>query len=227
MELGALVCIPRGPQCRICPAKTLCVAFRENRVAELPNLGKRATATARHFVAFIVEQNGRFLVRQRPAGVVNAHLWEFPNLEIALNQGGSGRESAHYSSKKSQSRLTSAATNRLPEPRITRAAKKMGLELSDAKPLCTVKHSITRYRITLEAFHVNLGGTSYTSPHSKRASSGVRVTHPSGNVGVWLTTAQMNRLAFSSAHKKILARLNLPKISDAMPETTRGTRVLP
>ena len=82
MELGALVCTPRNPQCRICPVKKLCVAFRENRVEELPNLGKREKATARRFVAFVVERNGKFLVRQRPAGVVNAHLWEFPNVEI-------------------------------------------------------------------------------------------------------------------------------------------------
>ena len=81
MELGALVCTPRNPLCRICPVNKLCVAFRENRVEELPNLGKRETATARRFVAFVVERNGKFLVRQRPAGVVNAHLWEFPNVE--------------------------------------------------------------------------------------------------------------------------------------------------
>ena len=82
MELGALVCTPRNPQCEICPVKKLCVAFREGRIGELPNLGKREAATARRFVAFVVERNGRFLVRQRPAGVVNAHLWEFPNVEI-------------------------------------------------------------------------------------------------------------------------------------------------
>ena len=46
MELGALVCTPRNPQCVICPVQKLCVAFRENRVDELPNLGKRAAATS-------------------------------------------------------------------------------------------------------------------------------------------------------------------------------------
>ena len=49
---------------------------------ELPNLGKRETATARRFIAFVIERDGKFLVRQRPAGIVNAHLWEFPNVEI-------------------------------------------------------------------------------------------------------------------------------------------------
>ncbi len=82
MELGALVCTPRTPRCANCPIKRLCVAFKENRVDELPNLGRRAAATARRFVAFVVESCGKFLVRQRPANVVNAHLWEFPNVEV-------------------------------------------------------------------------------------------------------------------------------------------------
>ena len=47
MEFGALVCSPRNPQCGICPVKKLCFAFKENRVEELPNLGKREAATAR------------------------------------------------------------------------------------------------------------------------------------------------------------------------------------
>jgi len=157
MELGALVCTPRKPQCRMCPVKRLCLAFRENRVEELPNLSKRSPATHRHFVAFIAEWNGRFLVRQRPVGVVNAHLWEFPDTEI-LN----GKFHAKL------------------------AAKKIwGAELTRIEPFCTLKHSITRYRITLEAFHVRL----------KKAPRRVD--------GVWRTPAQMDRLAFTAAHKKL------------------------
>jgi A/G-specific adenine glycosylase len=203
MELGALVCTPRNPQCEICPVKKLCVAFCEDRIGELPNLGKREAATTRRFVALVVERNGRFLVRQRPAGVVNAHLWEFPNVEIPPSPSSSGHQSVHYSGKKSQSRLTSAATIQKHDLEIVRAAKSLGIESATFQPLCTVKHSITRYRITLDTFHVNLGGTSYTSPHKKM---GRRVTPPS-EIGVWLTPAQMNRLAFTAAQKKILTHL--------------------
>jgi A/G-specific adenine glycosylase len=174
MELGALVCTPRNPQCEICPVNKLCIAFRENRVKELPNPGKRVTATARHFVAFVAGQNGRFLVRQRLAGVVNAHLWEFPNVEI------SGRQF---------------------NPKLT-AKNILGVAVSGIKPFCTVKHSITRYRITLEAFRVNLRGTSCTSPDPKRAMSRTRITRPS-ETGIWLTPAEMRGLAFTAAHKKL------------------------
>ncbi|HTV76229.1 MAG TPA: NUDIX domain-containing protein, partial [Candidatus Baltobacteraceae bacterium] len=157
MELGALVCTPRNAQCEICPIKKLCVAFKEKRVEELPNLGKRETATARRFMAFIVENKGRFLVRQRPAGVVNAHLWEFPNIEII--NGKSGAKLA--------------------------AKDILGVVPVQIEPISTVKHSITRYRITLEAFYVRL-----KNPPPKSA-------------GIWLTPGQINLLAFSSAHKKL------------------------
>jgi A/G-specific adenine glycosylase len=84
MELGALICTPRSPQCAICPLQKNCVALRTNRVDELPAIEKRQAATPRKFAAFIVEDNERWLVQQRPAGVVNAHLWEFPNVEISV-----------------------------------------------------------------------------------------------------------------------------------------------
>ena len=157
MELGALVCTPRSPQCLICPVKKLCVAFKENRVEKLPNLGKREGATARTFFAFIIERGGKFLVRQRPAGIVNAHLWEFPNIEIVNGKSN---------------------------PKLA-AKDVLGVAPVQIKPLSTVKHSITRYRITLEAFHVRLRNA------------------PPKSAGIWLTSEQLDSLAFSSAHKKL------------------------
>jgi A/G-specific adenine glycosylase len=157
MELGALVCTPRNPQCLICPVKKLCVAFKENRVEELPNLGKREAATARNFVAFVIERDGTFLVQQRPIGIVNAHLWEFPNFET------------NHEKKDAQEIFNSA----------------FNFKAEEFQPLCTIKHSITRYRMTLEAFHVRL----------KKL--------PKKLAGVWLSPKEFDSLAFSSAHKKL------------------------
>ena len=208
MELGALVCTPRQPKCPECPVRKLCVAFQENRVAELPNLGRRTATTARRFVAFVVGQRGRFLVRQRPAGVVNAHLWEFPNVEVeagilpAVEPGfqPGGKNADNFKPVKTPRKIpggrmppstaggTPAATT------LARVAKNLGFEFLDAKPLCTVKHSITRYRITLEAFRVQLGGRSSTAPKY----FGTRRAHSSENNGIWLTPAQLRKLAFTA-----------------------------
>ena len=157
MELGALVCAPRNPQCLICPVKKLCVAFKENRTEELPNLGKREAATARRFVAFVVEHRGRFLVRQRPENVVNAHLWEFPNVETNGHSLGAAEL----------------------------FKEQFGFSPPELLPLPVVKHSITRYRITLEAFRVPL----------KKA--------PKTVAGTWLSHAKFDTVAFTAAHKKL------------------------
>ncbi len=168
MELGALVCMPRNPQCLLCPVKKLCVAFAENRTEELPNLGKREAATARHFIAFAIEHQGKFLVRQRPAGVVNAHLWEFPNVE-----------------------------NIAAKPDVKEIFKSLfEMTLPEVRPLDTVKHSITRYRITLQAFAVSLQ------------------TLPKKADGVWKSPVQMRQLAFSSAHKKLASAAAKSILSD-------------
>ena len=159
MELGALVCLPRNPQCLVCPAQKLCAAFKEGRTEELPNLGIREKATARRFMAFVIEYQEKFLVRQRPAGIVNGHLWEFPNVEVTGLKDG----------------------------KALAARELFGVTAVKMEALITVKHSITRYRITLEAFCVNLESTKQI----KRRQ------------GVWKTPAQMRQLAFSAAHKKV------------------------
>ena len=162
MELGALVCTPRRPQCLACPVKKFCVACKAGRTEELPNLGKRETATARRFLAFAIERTGKFLVRQRPVGVVNAHLWEFPNVEV----GTATADPQEIVAELDALRLADLRTEKL-------------------APLCTVKHSITRYRLTLEAFVVSLKPS------------------PAPVDGVWKTLAQLERLAFTSAHGKV------------------------
>lgn len=130
MELGALVCTPRQPKCVACPVNKMCFAYRQDRVAEFPMLAARPKVTERRFMAFVARKENLVLVRQRPAGMVNAHLWEFPNVEIALDDN----------------------------PLATSAP----FEIAEARPICRIRHSITRYRILLEAYHARarrFGGT--------------------------------------------------------------------
>ena len=157
MELGALICTPRQPNCLDCPLQKNCAAHRENHVDSLPNLAKRIEPTKRIFTAFVVQKNNRFLVQQRPAKVVNAGLWEFPNVELA-----NGKTSLEIQ----------------PFQIIPRTL-----------PLCTIRHSITRYRITLNVFRAAL-------------KSRKEMSH-----GKWLSISEMKKLAFSSAHRQILEKL--------------------
>jgi A/G-specific adenine glycosylase len=132
MELGATICTPREPKCEECPLRRACVARRESVADQLPNLGQRVAATQRRFIAAVVQRDGRVLVRQRPAGVVNAHLWEFPNVEIPL---GARKVS------------------------VKRALEEeLGCGFDALEPLGTIRHSITRYRIAMEVVRAELDG---------------------------------------------------------------------
>lgn len=170
MELGATLCTPRQPSCLACPLSARCVARRKGLTGELPNLGERAKATAREFIALVVEHRSKFLVRQRPAGIVNANLWEFPNIE---------------------------ANPTTPTPAA--AAHSLGFALKSSKPFCVVNHSITRYRISLKAFRA-------------RSAAGTDATETNGR---WCSLSELDSLAFTSAHRKILRHLVAGRAAEA------------
>jgi A/G-specific adenine glycosylase len=180
MELGATVCAPRRPACAICPLRRYCVARRQGRTAQLPNLGPRQRPTARQFVALVLEHNRRFLVSQRPDGVVNACLWEFPNAEIGGTRGDSVR----------------TAKTLVPFPIV------------EPKLLCRIKHSITRFRLTLDVWRATLTG--------RRA--------PPMNSGRWHDLAAMSRLPFPSAHRRIVKMLAAIPSGNRPSQNSHGTR---
>lgn len=178
MELGALICTPQNPRCAECPVQLDCAAHRAGRAAELPNLRPRTKATERRVIAFVIEHNGRLLVRQRPTAAVNAHLWEFPNAEVGHNPAAI----THADSRDSLAQF---------------AREQLGLPLTNFAPLITVRHSITRYRITLKAHRARWTGKSNAAK----------------NAGRWLTVEELHALAFTSAHRKILKHLQTTAVT--------------
>ena len=165
MELGALVCTPRSPQCPRCPLAARCVARRQGLAAQLPNLAPRAATTARRFLAFVAQHGDHFLVRQRPAGLINAHLWEFPGVEIEA-----------------------LAVNP-----VEQFCQQFNITPRRWTPLGVIKHAITRYRMSVEAFHAALP------------------RRPAAPAGHWRTRGELDALAFTSAHRKILGKLPPPR----------------
>lgn len=126
MELGAVTCTPGKPRCQACPLRSHCAAFRSPARSTVTLRSRRPKPTTKRVLAFVVERNGRFLVRRRPANLVNGGLWEFPNSEVT---GGSG--------------AWRRALRALP-----------GRSGQDPERLLRVEHSITRYRITLDVYRV-------------------------------------------------------------------------
>jgi A/G-specific adenine glycosylase len=81
MELGAMVCTPRGPRCGACPVTRLCRAARSDDPEAFPRPRKRPKPRPVSALAGIVERRGRVLMLRRPSSGLLGGLWEPPSVE--------------------------------------------------------------------------------------------------------------------------------------------------
>lgn len=81
MDFGATQCTPNSPHCSACPLCETCVAFREQRINELPVKSKKVKQRERHFTYLCIEYKGKIAIHQRGAGDIWQGLWEFPQEE--------------------------------------------------------------------------------------------------------------------------------------------------
>jgi len=82
MELGALVCLPREPDCAACPLEKLCAARALGRAADFPAPKARKAGVEVELEALLVERGGRILLHRRPEAGRMAGLWELPTREL-------------------------------------------------------------------------------------------------------------------------------------------------
>ena len=79
MELGALVCLPKNPNCVECPMKNICVAFASGAPSAFPVLKKKKKGP--HIIvgaAVTMNRKGEVLIAQRKQDDMLGGLWEFP-----------------------------------------------------------------------------------------------------------------------------------------------------
>ncbi|MBF1606902.1 MAG: A/G-specific adenine glycosylase, partial [Prevotella sp.] len=76
MDFGATQCTPNSPHCSACPLCETCVAFREQRINELPVKSKKVKQRERHFTYLCIEYEGKIAIHQRGAGDIWQGLWE-------------------------------------------------------------------------------------------------------------------------------------------------------
>jgi len=127
MELGALVCIPQNPRCKICPVAAHCLAFSLDLVSKRPVPGEPSKTIFIEMATGIVEHDGRMLIQKRKPTGVWPNLWEFP--------GG---------------RLEPGET---PEMALVREyLEETELAVGNLRKITTVQHSYTIYRVTLHCY---------------------------------------------------------------------------
>ena len=93
MDLGATLCSRSKPKCTSCPLMNTCVAYQQNRVAELPTPKPRKAIPEKYTTMLILQHGDEVLLEKRPSTGIWGGLWSFPETDakldfetIALNQ---------------------------------------------------------------------------------------------------------------------------------------------
>lgn len=134
MELGAVVCTPRQPQCPACPLRHACCARAAGQTEKFPLRARRPALRRRFTLAAVVEHHGKVLVRQRPAGGVNGGLWEFPGLELPTATARSDAEQA--------------------QKLLGWLQDTLDLRAQAARPWLALRHTITRHRYEVRVWRM-------------------------------------------------------------------------
>jgi A/G-specific adenine glycosylase len=135
MELGAILCRSRNPQCLSCPVLDDCRACREGTQEIIPRPKKTGIKSIEVVVA-VIEKDGQVLIQKRPEKGLLAGLWEFPGGKV---EPGESRP---------------AALKR-------EIREELGCEIRLARRLATVRHSYTRFQVTLHAYAGTLRGPAF------------------------------------------------------------------
>jgi A/G-specific adenine glycosylase len=133
MELGALICLPRVPDCSHCPINEDCLAHAAGRQADLPV--KRPKAKIPHHIvtAAVIRKDGRVLIAQRSQDEMFGGMWEFP---------GGGLEDGET--------LQTCLKREIKE--------ELGVKIKVDEEIGVFKNTYSHFRVTLHAFACTLRG---------------------------------------------------------------------
>jgi len=174
IELGATVCKPKQAQCKKCPLMEGCRAYAEGIVDQLPFKSTKVQAVQLFRAVAVISCQDKLLVRRGKEGEIMSDLHEFPYFE-ATPEGI----------------LDHLFAQKLKE--------EWGLEVQHCHTLPVVKHTFTKYRVSLFP--------SYFESIGEQEVEGYQ----------WFTRQQLSHLAFSSGHRRVLYNfLRLP-MPDLLP----------
>jgi A/G-specific adenine glycosylase len=127
MELGALVCTPRAPDCAACPVAADCGARAAGDPERYPAPKAKAKLPSVRAVAIVVERGDALLLVRRPPRGLWGGLWEPPMGELEPRERPAD----------GAARVAKACT---------------GLELGDVRKLDEFDHVLTHCRMRFVAF---------------------------------------------------------------------------
>ena len=181
MELGSLICTPRDPQCNRCPLTAVCAAHQKNLQNVIPASRQKPTVEEVREAAVVIARRGKVLLRQCTAGERWAGLWDFPRfpLDDLIKPRPSAAVANHTAIINSVRQLT-------------------GMTIVEPQHFITLRHSVTRFRITLDCFTAtcNAAAPRRTANSTTNGNSETR----------WVKSAELDDYPLSTTGRK-LARL--------------------
>ena len=78
MDLGALICTPKNPQCLLCPWQKFCLSRGQPDIVTIPNRSKPAKKEKTGRVYMIRNKDDKLLIRKRTEKGLLSGLYEFP-----------------------------------------------------------------------------------------------------------------------------------------------------
>ena len=168
MELGATVCLPKNPMCPLCPLKKYCVAKNLGDPEKFPPPKPRTPAKKIEVSAAVLQRGKKIFIQQRLHDGLMGGLWEFPG-------GKRGK-------------------NETPEDCLVREIREeLGIDIRISEKLMVIKHSYTRFRVTLHVFRVRLGAGRLKPTQCEQWQ--------------WVNHEELNSYTFPAANGKIVKYL--------------------
>jgi len=178
MELGALVCTPTAPRCSHCPLAARCVARQRGQQESIPARTPPPESLAIQEAAVVLRRGPEVLFVQRPPDGRWAGMWEFPHGPLLEDE----------SHEAAAARLLHQLT---------------GLHAKVGSELLSIRHTITRYRITLTCLEAEFAGGEFQSCFyvegrwlSLAALAGYPVSSPQRRLARFLLSPNRQRRLF-------------------------------
>jgi len=152
MELGSQICKPIDPACGVCPVSKFCLAFEQGRQQEIPRPKMKTELTDVVHICVALKKGSKYLLQQYAEGERWVGLWDFVRWEQndfpATLQKVRNKPDTTSSGLFKDTELYAREFARIEQLLADRY--QLHAKLTDFR--LSIRHGVTRYRISLMCF---------------------------------------------------------------------------